>query len=55
MLTRSIRYVTRVYKLHKQMEALVEEAKAGDIRPTCLPTSSCMPITRAPATRRWIT
>ncbi|NWK79862.1 TetR/AcrR family transcriptional regulator [Aquitalea sp. LB_tupeE] len=38
MLTRSIRYVTRVYKLHKQMQALVEAAKtAGDIR-TDLPT-----------------
>ncbi|BBF85300.1 transcriptional regulator, TetR family [Aquitalea magnusonii] len=38
MLTRSIRYVTRVYKLHKQMEALVEQAKtAGDIR-SDLPT-----------------
>lgn len=38
MLTRSIRYVTRVYKLHKQLQAMVEQAKAaGEIR-TDLPT-----------------
>lgn len=38
MLTRSIRYVTRVYKLHKQLQAIVEQAKlAGEIR-SDLPT-----------------
>lgn len=33
MLTRSIRYVTRVYKLHKQLKGMVNKAKAaGEIR-----------------------
>ncbi|WP_293765943.1 TetR/AcrR family transcriptional regulator [uncultured Aquitalea sp.] len=38
MLTRSLRYVQRVYKLHKQLQGMVEQAKrAGDIR-SDLPT-----------------
>ncbi|WP_374334381.1 TetR/AcrR family transcriptional regulator [Leeia sp.] len=42
MLTRSLRYMTRVYKLHKQLQGMVEQAKAAGEMRKDLPTDAIL-------------